>query len=91
MSMMMLHAEDDAQLLVPLKNSYYGEGTGMILLDDVICAGNEDDLLQCSRRSSSPLFSTNCNHSEDAGVMCEGIFHNCRLFQQLALAVLGCS
>ena len=72
--MMMLHAEDDAQLLVPLKNSYYGEGTGMILLDDVICAGNEDDLLQCSRRSMSPLFSTNCNHSEDAGVKCEGIF-----------------
>ena len=74
MSMMMLHGEDDAQLLVPLKNSYYGEGTGMILLDDVICTGNEDDLLQCSRRSSSPLFSSNCNHSEDAGVKCEGIF-----------------
>lgn len=72
----MLLAVDDiilTKLVVPLKNSYYGEGTGMILLDDISCAGNEDSLLQCSRRSNSPLFSTNCDHSEDAGVKCEGI------------------
>ncbi|ORU90483.1 MAG: hypothetical protein A6F71_05825 [Cycloclasticus sp. symbiont of Poecilosclerida sp. M] len=76
-------ADEDTKLLVPLKNSYYGEGTGMILLDDVSCAGNENSLLQCSRRLSSPLFSTNCDHSEDAGVKCEGIIEKPTQMEQL--------
>ena len=58
--------------IVPLKNSYYGWGSGRILLDDLTCRGNEENLLECSRRFDNSVFSTNCDHSEDAGVKCNG-------------------
>ena len=54
---------------LPLKDAFYGEGAGPILLDNVICRGSEDDLLQCDH---DPLFTTNCAHSEDASVRCQG-------------------
>ena len=42
------------------------------MLDDVQCTGSENQLLACS---SAPIFriSSNCDHSRDAGVRCEGI------------------
>ena len=42
------------------------------MLDDVQCTGSENKLLACS---SAPLMkiSNNCDHSNDAGVRCEGI------------------
>ena len=42
------------------------------MLDDVQCAGSENQLLACS---SAPILdvSSNCDHSNDAGVRCEGI------------------
>lgn len=52
-----------------MKGAFYGSGDGAILLDDVKCRGTEPNLLQCRH---SPLYSTNCNHSEDAGVICQG-------------------
>lgn len=54
---------------VPLKGAYHGEGSGPILLDDVVCRGTEDSLLDCSH---GPLFAADCGHSEDAGVRCQG-------------------
>ena len=48
--------------------AFFGEGSGPIFLDDVKCQGGEANLLQCEIRS----FPThNCNHREDAGVMCK--------------------
>jgi deleted-in-malignant-brain-tumors protein 1 len=41
---------------------------GPILLDDIYCTGNEGNLLECRHQT---LFSTNCNHSEDASVKCQ--------------------
>lgn len=41
----------------------FGQGTGPILLDDLMCSGDEDNLLLCEQMS-------NCNHGEDAGVTC---------------------
>ncbi|XP_052091441.1 deleted in malignant brain tumors 1 protein-like [Mytilus californianus] len=43
----------------------FGEGTGPILLDNVICTGAEQDILECSYQNQS-----NCVHSDDVGVIC---------------------
>ena len=45
----------------------FGQGTGAILLDDVNCNGNENNLTSCTYNANH-----NCAHSEDAGVTCHG-------------------
>ncbi|XP_053908288.1 deleted in malignant brain tumors 1 protein-like [Cuculus canorus] len=47
----------------------FGQGTGHIWLDDLSCTGDEDNLSQCQAR---PWGESNCNHEEDAGVVCSG-------------------
>ena len=41
-----------------------------ILLDNLVCSGQESTLLECVH---NPVGEHNCDHSEDAGVRCEGI------------------
>ncbi|KAJ8040920.1 Deleted in malignant brain tumors 1 protein [Holothuria leucospilota] len=48
-------------------NAHFGEGTGAIFLDNLICNGDEDSLLSCIH---SGLGQHNCGHHEDAGVSC---------------------
>ena len=55
---------------VPVRNAYFGEGSGTILLDDVNCGGSESTLLNCTASQSTG----NCSHSEDAGVRCAGMY-----------------
>lgn len=47
--------------------SYFGSGTGTILLDNLKCSGFETSLQECSHISWNVH---NCDHSEDAGVTC---------------------
>ncbi|XP_022082424.1 putative DMBT1-like protein isoform X2 [Acanthaster planci] len=45
----------------------FGQGTGAIVMDDVECTGSESYLSSCYFTRNH-----NCDHSEDAGVICNG-------------------
>ena len=47
--------------------AHFGQGSGNILLDDVECSGSENRLVDCTHGGISVH---NCDHSEDAAVMC---------------------
>lgn len=47
--------------------SYFGEGQGAILMDNVHCTGKEKDIAGCS---FSGWGNHNCRHSKDVSVKC---------------------
>lgn len=53
------------------KRASFGEGTGIVWLDNVQCQGMESSLLLCSHLG---LAVHNCEHNEDAGVVCSSEF-----------------
>ena len=48
-------------------SAYYGQGAGLVLLDDVQCAGTEQKLTDCPHVTNKV-----CAHTKDAGVDCPG-------------------
>uniref|UniRef100_A0A3B4BWH3 Ig-like domain-containing protein n=1 Tax=Pygocentrus nattereri TaxID=42514 RepID=A0A3B4BWH3_PYGNA len=53
--------------------AHFGQGSGLIFLDNVGCSGNECSLYNCSHNG---FYKHNCNHSKDAGVICSGVLQS---------------
>jgi len=54
-------------LAITKKASPFGEGSGPILMDNVACSGDKLNIGLCRHRGFNV---SNCNHDEDAGVVC---------------------
>ena len=52
-----------------VRSALFGEGTGPIWLDNLLCTGSESRLIDCAHNG---LGAHNCVHQEDAGLICEG-------------------
>uniref|UniRef100_A0A7N6BIC5 SRCR domain-containing protein n=1 Tax=Anabas testudineus TaxID=64144 RepID=A0A7N6BIC5_ANATE len=59
-------------------SAHFGPGTGRIWLSGVDCSGSEISLSECKH---SGFGNNNCEHSQDAGVLCSGeiICCNCNM------------
>lgn len=51
-------------------NAAFGRGSGEIVLDDVVCTGDEYSIAVCRHNGFG---QDNCGHHEDVGVICFGI------------------
>ena len=60
---------------IPVRNATFGKGIGSILLDNLMCNGSENTLIECLANEND-VGLHNCDHSEDAGVRCEGIIRH---------------
>ena len=52
---------------VPILRSRFGGFYGPVVLDDLMCSGNEEDLMECSTGMGSHQCT---DHTQDAGVIC---------------------
>ena len=74
------------------QRAHFGQGSGLILLDEVSCSGSESDISDCRHDG---WFNNDCGHGEDAGVTCvdtdvpslEGMAQDCQ-FVDICLNML---
>ena len=50
-----------------MNSATYGQGSGNIWLDEVYCSGSEFSIFNCT---IPDLGMHDCDHNEDAGVIC---------------------
>jgi len=55
---------------IAIGSARFGQGSGSIWLDNVMCTGNESTLVSCGHLGVG--VTRNCAHFEDAGVRCSG-------------------
>ena len=55
------------------KHGVFGRGSGPIWPDNVDCTGDEAGIQECRHNG---INIQNCNHGEDAGVICSGQTHH---------------
>ena len=67
---------------IPVRNAGFGEGSISILLDNLRCMGDEGSLLGCV--DSADIGTHDCDHSEDAGVRCEGMAFSVIYYRDVA-------
>ena len=53
--------------------SYFEEGSGLVYLEGLECAGNESALLECPKDEDVEIGLTQCDHSRDVGMRCYGM------------------
>ena len=53
---------------VPYGLARFGQGTGPVVLNNLLCSGSESSLLNC--RSDGLGNIGTCTHADDAGVVC---------------------
>lgn len=58
----------------------YGGGSGLIILDDLMCTGEETSLDECDHRG---FYVNDCSHSEDVGIICSTREHKFFIFSDL--------
>ena len=56
---------------VPTRRAFFGEGRGPVHLSRAECGSADMNLLGCTIDKSAV---NGCDHSEDAGVICHGVF-----------------
>ena len=56
-----------------LYSRYYDKGSGLIFLSNVKCSINDHSLASCSHLGVGITYG--CNHDDDAGVECDGKYH----------------
>ena len=56
---------------VPTRRAFFGEGRGPVHLSRAGCTSEDMNLLKCTIDKSAV---NGCDHSEDAGVICNGVF-----------------
>ena len=86
---MWLYLLQHATGAIPVANSYFGRGTGALLLDYVSCTGHEQFLATCSNNGVG-ITSSSCNHYNDAGVQCPGKIKMSRKWQHIGVAIMLC-
>ena len=55
-----------------VSRSHFGSSGRPFFFDNTYCTGNESNLLDCPALNSSANGSIQCDHSEEAGVICGG-------------------
>ena len=70
MNLSYLHVAGGRITLGTRNGGPFGQGSGPIHLDVVVCAGDERALIDCGHTDIGGVLEGHCTHTTDAGVIC---------------------